>query len=348
MANNTESDFSWTDASCAAYTADDKYIVISPNVDFVPEPFVGLVQVRMRADFRYGENDPFQWPQPLDSDSLFLSAIRHPYPATHRYAPIWCTPDRHADFEVIQGSVFTCLGLLRASYLAPLQRLVDEMDAIVDHHKRTIAGSKRRLSVFQLGMNQARERLLFFPATFRDQCFQLREMQRFWLLCRAYVDYDRLLAAEDHTRPVQNAYVGAFTTNPGDAQTLVRLGIPTWFILPNISADRAASERVLVMPRRPYDLVRKSWQDDAVPVYSGLSGPGHLRSICAVKHVYLDVSQSPLLWRHDFTASCDKHVSSTSCSSSSSFVQRTTAKSASKKHKGKFIDRSTFSLGASG
>ena len=157
MANKTEDRSSWTDALCSAYTPDDKYIITSPNVTYVPEPFVGLVQVRMRADYRYGENDPFQWPQPLDTDSLFLSVIRRPYPKTHRYASIWWTPDKGDDFEVIQGSAFTCLGLLRASVTASLEQLVDEMNGIVDNHIRTIAGSQTRLSVFRLGMNQARE-----------------------------------------------------------------------------------------------------------------------------------------------------------------------------------------------
>ena len=47
----------------ATLTDDSKYIITSPNVDWIPQPFVGLIRVFMRADYRYGENDPFQWPQ---------------------------------------------------------------------------------------------------------------------------------------------------------------------------------------------------------------------------------------------------------------------------------------------
>ena len=91
------------------YTRDSKYVVTTPNVDFVPEPFVGQVRVIMRRDYRFGENDPFQWPQIFTGEFDFLCVLRRP---TSRYGVMWWAPDPLEDFRTIQGSAFTCLGRL--------------------------------------------------------------------------------------------------------------------------------------------------------------------------------------------------------------------------------------------
>ena len=337
--------FGWNDVRAAAYTDDSKYIITSPNSEHIPEPFVGLVHVCMRTDYRYGENDPFQWPQPLDLNYAFLSVIRHPYPETHRYAPLWWSPQIHRDFEVIEGSAFTCLGHLRSPVFDALELLVFEMSKIVDEHIETTGQSPARLSVYRLGMIQSSERIKFFPSTFRDLAFQVRELQRFWLLCRAWVDYSRLVAPGDtSSRPLQTGYIGAFTTNPGEAQTFCRLGIPVWFIRPVISVNQDAAQRVLVSLRAPSNLVREPWQTDAPAVFVGLSGARHLDVICAIKHMYLDVSQSPLLYRYDYSAESATTRSEGSGGPSHTSTGHSTgncgARSASSKHKATVINNS--------
>ena len=201
-----EESFSWKDTLAASFTHDDKYVITSPNVAYIPQPYVGLIRVVMRSDFRYGENDPFQWPQPFDEQLPFLCAIRHPYPSDHRYAPIWWTPSRD-DFDIVEGSAFTSLGLLKRTAIAPLEHLAHGTSTLVDKHLESIQRHAPLLSLYRRGMNEARDRIQYFPATFRDTVFQVREVQRFWLLCRAYMDYSSLSSRQGPALPVEVGYI---------------------------------------------------------------------------------------------------------------------------------------------
>ncbi|RDX46423.1 hypothetical protein OH76DRAFT_838691 [Lentinus brumalis] len=81
------------DGRTFAYTRSEAYVAISPNADFVPEPPVGLVQVYLCEDFRYGIYDPIQWPQVFSDDFEYVCAIRRRNPVVERLYPrIWDTP----------------------------------------------------------------------------------------------------------------------------------------------------------------------------------------------------------------------------------------------------------------
>ena len=289
-----------TTVKVAACPDEGHYVITSPNTDYIPQPFVGLVRVYMRNDYRYGENDPFQWPQVFTPELDFLSVIRHPYKSPHRYEPIWWTPSCTTDFEPVEGGVFKSLGLLARASLVRLSDLVDEMTRLVNQHGEQIGRVDVRLWKFNIAMVDARNRLLHFPATFRDTCFQVREVQRFWLLCRAVIDYTRINTKEEPATSTRPGIMGAFTTDPGVMQTLARGGIPVWFIQPRVSSlDKDIGDKMVVM-KLPSEITRIPWQSNAPAMYSGLSGYNHLNIICSIKHMYLDVSQSPLIFRYDY------------------------------------------------
>ncbi|THG97080.1 hypothetical protein EW026_g4855, partial [Hermanssonia centrifuga] len=56
-------------AGCA--TPDDKYLVTSPNVDWIPRPVYGMVSVSLRHDARFGIHDPILWPQVFVKQSRY-------------------------------------------------------------------------------------------------------------------------------------------------------------------------------------------------------------------------------------------------------------------------------------
>lgn len=68
--------------------------VTSPNADVIFAPALGLNrQVRLRADWRYGDDDPMQWPQNYSQYHSHLSAI--PALPTDSMSPLnimWWTP----------------------------------------------------------------------------------------------------------------------------------------------------------------------------------------------------------------------------------------------------------------
>ncbi|KAI1785092.1 hypothetical protein LXA43DRAFT_170738 [Ganoderma leucocontextum] len=117
--NETARPLLWSDALVAAPTTDDKWAVTSPNMDFVPSPPIGLIQVVLRADCRYSLVDPIQWPQAFSDGFEYLAAVLRSDTADDTLVPIWWSP-RREDFELIQGSVIKCLGLLRRACVQPL------------------------------------------------------------------------------------------------------------------------------------------------------------------------------------------------------------------------------------
>ncbi|KAH9910708.1 uncharacterized protein BXZ73DRAFT_55055 [Epithele typhae] len=269
-------------------------------MSWVPEPFVGLIKVSLRSDCRYGEHDPFQWPQIFAPEFAFLSVVRHPYPDDHQYAPVWWTPDFKTQFRPVEGCVFKSLGLFVSPVFRKLGSLVDEMQEQVQEHIHSLGSPIPRLAHMATAMAQARDRLRFCPATFRDSLFQLRETQRRWLACCAWIDYSRLTASATGASTVQLGYMGAFCTDPGDAQTLYRAGVPVWFVRPRVGDNLDDVQRIATPLRQPSKLALSPFASDGVPIFSGLSGLRHLQAVCSVKHMYVDVSQAPLLTRFDY------------------------------------------------
>ena len=57
---------------------DSQSFITSANADYIPLPPFGDCQVKLRANSRYGGNDPTQWPQPYNSYHSHLAAIPRP------------------------------------------------------------------------------------------------------------------------------------------------------------------------------------------------------------------------------------------------------------------------------
>ncbi|TFK81876.1 hypothetical protein K466DRAFT_604136 [Polyporus arcularius HHB13444] len=258
------------DGRSLAYTRSDAYIVISPNCDFVPEPHVGLVQVYMCTDFRYGVHDPIQWPQIFSDDFEYLCAIRRRSPVyERRYSKIWDSPRDDVDFDHLPGIIFKNLGLLSKTWFAPLNQLVDDLAAEVQDFSRDADVHVLHL---RRTMLDARDRILHFPSTFRDVCVQLRTVQRYWLMGRAYLDYARLTARTDFDSPMaaDTRLMGTFVTHPAALQRLHRAGIPVWHIRPNVQLDDIVVDAVVVTEEP--GLVSEPLERGGAPIYSGLVG----------------------------------------------------------------------------
>ncbi|KAI0689188.1 hypothetical protein C8T65DRAFT_711846 [Cerioporus squamosus] len=252
----------WADALSVADIGDDKYVVSSPNMAYIPSPHVGIVEISMRSDYHYGIPDPIQWPQ-------------------------------DSDFDVLEGSLFTCLGLFKPNAISALSALVDDLSQAVS----ACRSEDHRLPWLNLAMRQTRDRLKYFPCTFRDAALQVRETQRYWLLTRACLDWvgkhvDNFLGSP---LPVNPGLMGAFSTDGGVVQNLLTAGIPVWYIRSDVSILRDTSVRAIVIPTLPDDIYMDSGPEGGHVVYRGLAGVAHLLQTMRSGHTYLDVSRTPLL-----------------------------------------------------
>lgn len=284
--------------------SDPPYVATSPNMDFVPAPAIGLIKVHLCEDFRYGVHDPIQWPQNFTPGFEYLAALRRREAAPARWKHMWWTPRQQSDFEALEGSTFKCLGLLSRNSIPPLSDLVESLDIQISEHLRRV-GPVDELLRLNRDMRRALERLLYYPSTYRDVCIQVRQLQRSWLMARAYLDYSERLSDTPSSGQleVERGYMGAFTTDPAHAQHLYDAGIPLWFIRPKDSLIPALFIRAVVLVRAPgEEIVQKNWNGDVSPVYSGLTHARHLAAVSRLTLSYIDVSQSPLLIRYDADA----------------------------------------------
>lgn len=287
------------DALVGAATSDSKYVITSPNADYVPEAFVGLVEIVLRKDYRYGPHDPILWPQIFTEGFEYLSAVRRRVGTDETSDCLSRLPDPENDFRLIEGSAFKTLGTISRQWMSALDAVVDIIGDDEMEHCRNFPANRAVLHSLTSPMREARARILYFPSTFRDACLQVREVQRFAILSRAYLDYARLLSLAP-VFSVHTEYMGAFTTDPAVVQKLFYAGVPVWFIRPDVSLlSDARIVRAVVMPDRPSHIETQPWQSGVRPIYSGLVGVGHLAITCRPSMRYLDISHAPLLVRYD-------------------------------------------------
>ena len=276
------------------------YGISTPNMLYIPLPYIGTVEVHLRADYRYGVNDPFQWPQNFTEQYDFLCAVPRPEAAPIDYAPLWWTPTQN-DFKLIEGSVFTCIGSLRREAARPLFDLSAAMESEIFARAQQ-APLDTRVVGLHVRLQQARDRLHHQPSTFRDVCFQVRELQRSWLMCRAIIDYADLTIPSSSMKAVNVRLMGAFMTSAAVVQHLHASGIPVWFIRQDGSFNRSQMEEVMDTPHRPTDIEMRRYTSNSPALWCGPSDERQLDVICKRHHHYVDVSVAPLLYRYDTAA----------------------------------------------
>ncbi|KAH9896978.1 hypothetical protein C8Q73DRAFT_773505 [Cubamyces lactineus] len=287
----------WQDALAAAETNDRLWFVITPNMDYVPAPPAGVLEVVMREDFRYGIVDPIQWPQVYMPGHEYLCAIMRPKPNSAELGALWWTPREEKHFEKLEGTTIKTLGLLKPFSISPLLDLLDRMSALthdLERDQRNVVSSK--LLDLECKMCHAGDRLRSFPCTFRDAAMQVRLAQRYWLMCRAYLDfYGTYMCTGSRNNPLNIGLMGAFTTDPGVVQTLFEAGIPVWWL----RQDPATLGRILVVRftklQHPVNICVATGPDHGHVLHRGLIGPKHFDIIAHAGHTYHDVSRAPLL-----------------------------------------------------
>ncbi|THG93337.1 hypothetical protein EW026_g7873 [Hermanssonia centrifuga] len=99
-------------AGCA--TPDSKYLVTSPNVDWIPRPSYGIVSVTLKHDAQFGIHDPILWPQVFVEQSCYAwlcAVMRKPTDLHDLHMPMWLDISP-VNFVPIGDCVVTSLGTL--------------------------------------------------------------------------------------------------------------------------------------------------------------------------------------------------------------------------------------------
>ncbi|KAF7789071.1 hypothetical protein EIP86_000004, partial [Pleurotus ostreatoroseus] len=291
----------WTDGLVACATDDDKYILTSPNVAYIPRPAYGYVKVVRQWDGHFGWHDPIRWPQVFIDHPRYrwLCAVsRRPHGDQDYRLPIW-KPLALADVSPIEDGFVASFGTVSPAFRRALRPVVSAMSRRAGDFTRQ-CGKQSEFLALVTCMTEAFERL-DFPSTHRDLVRQLASVQRFWLLADAWLEFHVYLNPSysfrerpDRPRPaLRHDVMGAFTTEPQIAQRLFSMGIPLWFMrLERQLTSNVVVLRTVVFAEPPTVLDHGLFLSE--PVYNGFAGVQHIQAISSQAHVYADVEVAPL------------------------------------------------------
>jgi hypothetical protein len=218
-----------------AVILDGKSYITTANADYIPLPPFGDRQLKLRADSRYGDDDPMQWPQPYDSSHCHLAAIPRPNTLLE-HAIIWWTPTI-GDFSCppLNGPVCGLGKLCRPRYnelRTSVKFLVDR----VAKYQQSIATTKGGLAIQPSlkWLHQVLDQLHSVQMSFRHVQFVVRDLQRVWLHVWAILDYMEIYKPrmDGFTPPGDGAAdtIGTFTMSIRVAQDMFLAGLPCWLI----------------------------------------------------------------------------------------------------------------------
>ena len=253
------------------------------------------------SDARYGVADPIRYPQIISSELEYLTAVYRRAPDGHPFSPMWTVPVEDVHFQLIEGSAIKCLGLLSKEFVDPISALVDATSTRVRARNiRNPVPDARSLPWLENAMSQACDRLRSFPSTFRDTVFQCAQVQRYWLMCEAFLLYEELIHDNSSPSnplmlPTRHNLMGGLTTSPETVQRLFHAGIPIWFLRPTSSLLPSTRLSPLQEVRPPRNICSEPMDGVESVVYYGLAGTGHIQATCRLVSLYRDVSCTPLL-----------------------------------------------------
>ncbi|KAJ3473404.1 hypothetical protein NLI96_g13019 [Meripilus lineatus] len=279
------------DALVATASQCGNTVITSPNMNYIPIPALGQLCVQIRADGRFGVEDPIQWPQMLSHKYCHYSCIlRRPIEPHIPRQVMWrkVTPQ---DFVVSHGSLVSGIGILAESFRLDLALFVDMMSRDVSKYQERTSRTMSHLNFCEMSMRTSLACLLF-PSTYRDLTIQVVNVQRYYLECEAWLYWygtvdERILTASQGRR-VDEVRMGAFTADPASTAKLFSAGIPVWlFRIPSaITTDTAIAE--IVAFSEPNEITTDIGIFGSV-VYRGLPGEGHHAAISLGGHTYLDI-----------------------------------------------------------
>ncbi|KAI6037647.1 hypothetical protein EDC04DRAFT_2897238 [Pisolithus marmoratus] len=210
--------------------------ITSPNVDYVPQPFIEGARVELLCDGRMGHIDCFQWPQ-LHAEHYIWSACipwKSAYLDDSTWKWMWWDVTQSAEDFVLERGSACKVGRIHVDKWRLLETLYNRLDGRTQDWMRRCPHYNGPLKV-DAWLRLCRRCLLHLkqlPFTFRDTVILVTFCQRLCLDVFGMLEYletvlppatGSFIDAIDH-------WMGAFTTDPGICQHLFEVRIPVWLI----------------------------------------------------------------------------------------------------------------------
>jgi hypothetical protein len=167
------------DGRVAAVVGD--FVCTTPNQTRIFLPSMQNSELKLRADVRYGPDDPTLWPQPYVVNFCHLGAIpRKPDDPNDPLSTLWWDPARD-DFIFSGGNIIDGLGELSGSKLLLLRNLMSNMEEKIKDHRRSFSNPNKLLLVLERAMQDSFARLDSLKTTFTEMRIGVTEFQRHYL-----------------------------------------------------------------------------------------------------------------------------------------------------------------------
>jgi hypothetical protein len=249
-----------------------KYLITSPNADYIPEPAWGRRNIRIRADFRYGLDDYTLWAQPHLKDYPHLAAIpKKPTSPNHPLSIMWYDAPE-TDFVHSPGSAIR-LGKLALGVTYRFRTLKEQLASRVNKYTQNanVNQTPKFIGPLSTAMRHSLIRLEIIDSTLQEMRFGITEFQRYFLELHGLMDYleiyqPRMLGLKPTATTVSDC-IGAFVSTPQVVQEFFDAGIPVWLMrtaenfgssVPNILS--------IVIPQPPSQIV----MEDATPAFQSI------------------------------------------------------------------------------
>jgi hypothetical protein len=247
------------DGRVAAVVED--FVCTTPNQTRIFLPSMRKAEVRLRADARYGPDDPTLWPQPWVERYCHLGAIpRKPDDPNDPLSIMWWDPTCD-DFKSLGGSLVDGIGELSGSKLLSLRKMLSSMEGRIEDHRRAFPIPNKHLLMLVRAMQDSFARIDSLKTTFTEMRIGVTEFQRYYLEVYGCLDYmeiyvPRMDGAKPPAESIMNC-VGAITNIPRIAQDFFTAGLPVWFLRQSTFWDTPARCNILeiVTPLDPDDVL---------------------------------------------------------------------------------------------
>ena len=225
------------DGILGAVILNSESFITTANADYIPLPPFGEHHIKLRADSRYGDNDPTQWAQPYLPYYSHLAAIPRPNTLLNHLI-IWWKPII-GDFNCSIGGPVSGLGKLCRPRCNELNTsIIFLINRVTKYQQSTQA--EQHSPILQPSvkwLQQVFQQLLHVQMSFRHIEFIVRDLQRVWLHVWAILDYMEIYKPrmDGHTPPGDGVAdtIGTFTMSIRVAQDMFLAGLPCWLIRPS-------------------------------------------------------------------------------------------------------------------
>lgn len=225
---------------------------------WLPEPHVGIVEITLRADGRFGLEDHLLFPQVVSSDRPHLALLPKRPAQIHRASVLWDCPSmddfervnnhpegesfgqlRHSVIESLYAAVATLNGPL-AEYRAAEQTLLAQRGVDPSGVQRRAAAATRLKELKTLETNMRLTLQLFSaPCTFPSVALQWGHLHRCYAECWAWMDWQMANQPRDgnawreERRGIANGgVIGGICEDPQTALRMYGAGVPVWLVTP--------------------------------------------------------------------------------------------------------------------